>query len=149
MNKNTQETTNKNFELKLNVLGTYLETDTDNISASQADDYLVCTDEEADEAAKENILDSLWAFNASFIMSHMKYKANGREYSDLKKAIEKMQGELCESANCLIKSMIDDLDHFVSDAISADGRGHFLTTYDNEENEIDFDGVTYFIYRLN
>lgn len=142
MNTNTQETTNENFDLKLKVLGAYLGTDTDNISPNQADDYLVCTDEEADEAAKENILDSLWAFRASFILSHSDVEMEAKD-------LEAIQSKMCESANSLVKALIKDLDYFIEDAISADGRGHFLATYDNEENEIDLDGITYFIYRLN
>jgi len=33
--------------------------------------------------------------------------------------------------------------------VSADGRGHFLAGYDHEENEITFNGITYYIYRRN
>lgn len=57
-----------------------------------------------------------------------------------------MQGKLCESANSLVKSLIVDLDHFVSDAISADGRGHFLSGYDGVEIELDGD---FYAYRTN
>jgi hypothetical protein len=56
-----------------------------------------------------------------------------------------MQGELCESANPIIEALIEDMDHFVSDAISSDGRGHFISRYDGEENE---EGEFY-IYRTN
>ena len=41
------------------------------------------------------------------------------------------------------------MDEFIEDAISADGRGHFLSSYDSEEVEIDIDDETYFAYRLN
>ena len=37
------------------------------------------------------------------------------------------------------------MDEFIEDAISSDGRGHFLSPYDGEENE---EG-DYFIYRIN
>jgi len=142
--------TNENFELKLKILAKFLETDTDNISANTADDYLVCTDEEADEAVKEAILDSLWAFRPSFIVSHMTYKPESfRERDSTDKALEHIQFNLCESANCIVKSMIKDLDHFVDDAVSSDGRGHFLAQYDNEEHEVEIDGITYLIYRQN
>lgn len=143
-------TTNENFELKLKILSRYLETDTDNISANQADDYLVCTDEEADEAVKEAILDSLWTFRSSFIVSHMAYKPESyRERDSIEKALEHMQSHLCESANCIVKSMIKDIDHFVDDAVSADGRGHFLAQYDGDEHEVTIDGIDYYIYRQN
>ena len=102
-------------------------------------------DEEADEAAAEYIKESLWSFNPSFILSHSKVP-----YSDkLHKALVHLQKELCEDANALIEALIKDLDHFVSDAISSDGRGRFLSFYDSEEQELDLDGITYFYYRLN
>ena len=59
-----------------------------------------------------------------------------------------MQGKLCESANELVLALIDDMDKFVSDAISSDGRGHFLSYYDGEEQEIYIEGTTFFYYRL-
>jgi len=143
-------TTNENFELKLKILAEYLETDTDSISANQSDDYLVCTDKEADEAVKESVLDSLWAFRSSFIVSHMAYKPESyRERDSIEKALDHMQGNLCESANCIVKSMIKDLDHFVDDAVSSDGRGHFLAQYDGDEHEVEIDGIMYLVYRQN
>jgi len=105
-------------------------------------EYLVCTDEEADQEVKENILDSLWAFNTEFILRHSKIEC----ISDrTEKAFKKMQMELCESANEIVKAIIEDLDEFVEDAISADGRGHFLSSYDGTENEIE----EFYIYRTN
>lgn len=131
---------NKNKEA---ILNDYLGKDNFN-----ADDYLVCNACEAEMAVKERIIEDLWAFRASFIRSHMSYKPKPREADKIEKAIEEMQGKLCESAQPIIRSMIN-IDHFIADAISADGRGHFLAPYDGEEVEYDFDGETYFIYRLN
>lgn len=103
------------------------------------------TDTEADEAASEYIKESLWSFNPSFILSHSKVP-----YSDkLQKALVHLQKELCENANALIEALIKDIDHFVSDAISSDGRGRFLSFYDSEEQELDLDGETFYYYRLN
>ena len=103
------------------------------------------TDEEADTATAEYIKESLWSFNPSFILSHSKVA-----YSDrLQKALVHLQKELCEDANPLVEALIKDLDHFVSDAISSDGRGHFLSSYDSEEQEIDINGTIFFYYRLN
>jgi len=106
-------------------------------------DYLVLTDEEANEKCAENIKDSLWAFNASFIIDHSKLPYD---------AIEMVQGyqeSKCEGANDTIEALIDDIDTFIEDAISADGRGHFINTYDGEENEETVNGETFYIYRIN
>jgi len=135
---------------KIQALANYLECEVDELKKTAYDEntfeygnqeYLVLTDSEADEKAKEDILDSLWAFNTSFILSHTEIDWNNRT----EKAIQKMQQELCEDANEIVKALIKDLDQFVDDAILADGRGHFLSGYDGEENE---EGE-YFIYRTN
>lgn len=110
-------------------------------------EYKVFTDGEADEAAKEEILASLWAFNADFILTHTEFwdTCTDREFNEAKKALQELQGRICESANALIKALICDLDEFVTDAIDSDGRGHFISWYDGEENE----SGDFFIYRTN
>lgn len=110
---------------------------------NHSNDYLVLTDDEADEKAKEDILESLWAFNASFIAYH----------TDLdEEVIQAIQDNgKCESNNGTIHNLIKklgDLDDFVSDAISEDGRGHFMSSYDGNENEETVNGTTFYIYRL-
>jgi hypothetical protein len=107
-------------------------------------EYAIGTDEEAQEACKENIKQSLWAFLPEFIASHTKAGATNGMIT----AIKALQ-EACESCNDDIESLIEDLDDFMEDAISADGRGHFLSSYDGNENEIDRDDETYYAYRLN
>jgi hypothetical protein len=137
-------------EQRIAALAKMLGCEVDDISASVYDDkvfdacggqYLVLTDDEADEQAEQYIRETLWAFRAEFIASH----STSGWSNDCVEALEKMQGELCESANPIIEALIKDMDHFVSDAISSDGRGHFLSQYDGEENE---EGEFY-IYRTN
>ena len=105
------------------------------------DDYSVYTDEEADEKAAEYIKETVWAFNASFIVDHSNLPCEAIEM------VEFFQREKCEGANDTILALIEDFDEFVSDAISADGRGRFLSSYDGEENEETVNGETYYIYR--
>ena len=102
-------------------------------------DYLVLTDDEADEKAKEYILDTAWAFNSSFLSCHSK--------GDVDEEVFKVLSEKCESSNDAVLSLIDDKDDFVKDAISSDGRGHFLSQYDGNENEEEINGTTYYIYK--
>jgi hypothetical protein len=106
------------------------------------EEWLVCTDSEADETAKVYIKDSLWAFNASFILCECGLDSSGED------SLKAMQEKSCESANDFIKSLVEKtcgLDSFVESAISADGRGHFLSSYDGEEVELG----EYFGYRTN
>lgn len=107
-------------------------------------DYLVLTDEEADEKAKEYIVDSLWAFNASFVASEIDLD------EEVIQAIH--DNGKCEGNNDTIYNLINklgDIDNFVDSAIKADGRGHFMSSYDGNENEEAVNGTTYFIYRIN
>ena len=78
-------------------------------------------DEEAEGACKEYIKQSVWAFNASFLASHI----SALEAEDIKR----LTGA-CESCNDALLKLIDDFDAFVYDAISSDGMGHFLSQYD-------------------
>ena len=134
---------------KQEALARFLKVDPSEVGESGSDDdsfqykwdeeYLVLTDDEADGRAKSYILDSAWAFTKSFLDAH----------SDI---IAEMDGKTweaitsrCESSNAAVLAMIPDKDHFVDDAILADGRGHFLASYDSEENEQD----GFYIYRIN
>lgn len=104
------------------------------------EEYLVLTDEEADQKAKDYILDSVWAFNYDFLCAHSDAIAEIP-----KKEYEEMASKLCESFNKAALAMLDDKYHFVRDSIASDGRGHFLSQYDGEENQ---EGE-FFIYRIN
>ena len=107
------------------------------------DKYLVLTDEEATERTTEYIKQSLWAFNASFIIDHSKLPYEAEEM------IANFQREKCEDANDVMEALIEDMDKFVADAISADGRGHFMSSYDGQEHEETIEGETFYIYRIN
>lgn len=97
----------------------------DEVEVAVADDEAA-----ADKAAREAAQGSLWAFSSSWIGQFL-------ELNDSQtKAIEKMQGELCEDAQEIVALLIGDrLDEFLNNAIEVDGRGHFLSTYDGEEDE--------------
>jgi hypothetical protein len=85
---------------KIEELAKYLEVEADDLTEDYEDtfrdgkgEYLVLTDEEADEKAKEYILDSVWAFNANFLAAHC-LEGIGLE------VIEAIQAnERCESNN--------------------------------------------------
>jgi len=132
---------------KEEALAKHLEEDIDMIIESKYDEdefevyeqeYLVLTDEEADERAKEYILESVWSFNAWFLVAHMPEGVD-------EDAIKLIQEKCCEDANNTFLAMIEDKDYFVEDAISTDGRGHFLSSYDGSEYEVE----GYYIYRTN
>lgn len=117
------------------------------------DDFLVLNDDRAYETAFHEISQELWAFNDDFIVDHIKddikYGSYPVDLSELKAALGVMQKKLCECANAIIYALIDDLEEFVKDAIAADGRGHFISSYNCEEHEVAVDGETYYIYRLS
>ena len=109
-----------------------------------SNDYLVLTDEEADEKAKEYIEGTLWAFNASFIANQIDLD------EEVIQAIH--DNGKCESNNDTIYNLINKLgnfDEFCEEAIASDGRGHFMSSYDGHENEEVVNDTTYYIYRQN
>lgn len=110
-------------------------------------EYKVFTDGEADEAAKNEIVNSLWAFNAKFILEHTEFynTAYNHECKEFTEALQQLQSKLCESANALVKALIVDLEEFAEDAIDKDGRGHFISFYDGEE----YESGDFYIYRTN
>jgi hypothetical protein len=113
-------------------------------------EYNVFTEEEREKATEEYIKETIWAFNASFIMDNSKIEwSNNREYQQIEKALQEMQGKLCESANPLVLALIEDFDMFVKSAINADGYGNFLSGYDGEENEEIIENQWFYIYRQN
>lgn len=111
----------------------------ENLFEVDSEEYLVLTDEEADEKVAEYIKDTVWAFNAGFIASHSKI-----DYDATITLVESLQDK-CEGSNDAVLSLIDDFDEFVSDVIADDGRGHFLNNWDGAEEE----SGEYFIYRQN
>ena len=121
-------------------------------TAEMADgtEWLVLTDEEADEKTAEEIKETLWAFNSLFIIEHMSNNNDLNSYTrkHLYESLRQVQQTCCEDCNPLIYAIIggeNGIDDFISDAIGADGRGHFLSYYDGEEEETEH----FFIYRIN
>jgi hypothetical protein len=120
--------------------------------------YAVGTDDEADRAVEGYIHDSVWSFKADFIASHA--------IIDDVEVIKLIQSKY-EDANPMLHNIIPDFKKFVDDAIGADSRGHFLSSYDGNEStldEIDDDDAqeiaevleidteefsSYYVYRLN
>jgi hypothetical protein len=111
-------------------------------------EWAVGTAAQADRAARENILDSLWAFNASFIAGLVGLT------SEEEKALKDFQEKLSEGANSIVRRIIGErnINQLVKVAIKADGRGHFLSSYDSEEhdsNEIEGLPKGKLAYRIN
>ena len=92
-----------------------------------------------DELTREEIEDSLWAFDPDFVVRHMPNfgKLTKKQESDLIGALGQIQGSLCENCNPLFAAIIEDMDDFVDDAIESDGRAHFLARYDDVEVELE------------
>jgi len=99
------------------------------------DSFLLARDEEqANKACEEAISQSLFAFRASFLLAYMPEGMT-------EEALSAMCESLCEGANEPIRALIgENWSDFIYDAISADERGHFLSSYDGEEIE-DIDGA--------
>ena len=111
--------------------------------------YIVCTESEADELAYEYIVETLWAFTPSFLA--------GETGIDIEVFEALAANGKCESNNDAIASLIGasqppnhhPLQKFVDAAIGADGRGHFINSYDGSEHEVKVGDKTFYIYRMD
>lgn len=92
--------------------------------------YAIGTEDEARAAAEAYIKDTLWAFRPEFLAQYATGTMRARW-------IEEIIGDRCEDANDDITDIIgDNLADLIDDAISSDGLGHFLNTYDGEHEEV-------------
>jgi hypothetical protein len=91
--------------------------------------YAIGTEAEAEAAAAEYIKDTLWAFRPEFLCDYI----NGPMRPEW---LSQIIGDRCEDSNSDVTDMVgDNIYELISDAIAADGIGHFLMTYDNEYDE--------------
>ena len=108
-------------------------------------DYHVLTDTEADDMNLEQVRESIWAFNADFLAGFLGCPVE---------AVQAVQNnDKCEDNNEVFINWLSEtnntIEEFAEEAASVDGRGHFLSPYNGEELEVDFDGTDYYIYKLN
>jgi len=151
--KTKQKSQNKKIKTHASALARHLECTEDDLNEKSYDyyglkvfsfgkaEYAVGTDEEADEACFEYIKESVWAFNPQFIAA----ECGMPEAEEIIKAAQ----HKCESSNEAILAIIKGscgISSFVQSAISADGRGHFLSSYDSDEI---YNGDGFYIYRMN
>ena len=95
---------------------------------------------QADAAAAEEIEQTLWAFNAEFLEQYVPLPAI---------MINAVKNSMYEDAAPVFRALFTDEEfaEFVQDAISADGRGHFLSTHDGAEHEETVGRTTYYLQR--
>lgn len=161
MNTNTETTNASNHErdiinhaVAINNLAAWLGVEESEITEARfdcwgltvfevgSDSYAVGTDEEADAACVSYIEESLWAFKGTFIA-----EACGLS-RELGTVLSSFNAQKCESANEVMLTLVSKtcgLDSFVQRAIGADGRGHFLASYDGDEIDL---GNGFFAYRI-
>jgi hypothetical protein len=109
-----------------------------------AGEYIVCTDETADVGVKGQILSSLWAFSSNFLAGETGLPSE--VFSCLQ---EKMSEDANETIHALVKATCGEAS-LVDSAVCTDGRGHFLATYDGDEQTYTTTkGITLFVYRCN
>ena len=133
---------------KIKALAEYLEIEEDAIKLTKSgsyetdcNEYLVLTDEEADQEVKKEIKDSLWVLDAEFILNTCGLDSGSNVIESLRKT-QKFSRKDC---NNFIRAIVDGtcgIDKFVNQVILAYDRGYFLSAYNSEEEE----QGGYFIY---
>lgn len=106
------------------------------------EEYLVLTEEEAEELARKRIEESVWTFNAEFL----------EEMTNMDAEVFEILQRQCEIANSPIMKLIVatcGFEEFAKEAIRWDGRGHFISWYNGIE-ELIYDGNNpIYLYRIN
>jgi hypothetical protein len=126
------------------ALKTYLKFDVDPLTwapnrfqpSDTEHEYLVLTDDEANTAVRDDIVESLWTFRPSFLMRFVTGADafTKQQETAFVKSLEAISGKLCETANPVILAMIgENLGELIEKAVESDGRGHFLAGYDEKE----------------
>jgi hypothetical protein len=108
----------------------------------EGEDVIVADDDNAYRLTTERIEELLWAFNPEFLASE-----TGLPVEVFQALADSGR---CESNNEAIMALVEQtcgMEAFVSSAIDADGRGHFLSGYDGKEGKIEIDGDIYYVYR--
>ena len=104
---------------------------------------IALTDEEADQAAYEYIEQAVWAFNSDFL----------QDMTGIPQEMFEAVQDKCEGANDAITACIEatcGMESFRDNAINADGRGHFLSGYNGQEEEFEMsNGNISYAYRIN
>lgn len=121
------------------TLEDYIEETDDNEFEAEGKTFLVLTDEEADEKAKEHIRNDLWAFNPEFLSGYTGLPV------EVFSALQEQHYEDCNETIFELVDKFGGLDKLADEAIGYDGRGHFMSSYDGQEHELG----EYFIYRTN
>ena len=131
------------------ALAEYLECSVDDVEhdsgfdcyTAEGGEYLVLNDSDAQDHAADYIVETVWAFNADFLSW---FVPEGIEASH----IEAMRGNQCEDFNDAATALVEagkGMDRLINEAISADGRGIFIATYDHHEIR----HGDWYIYRIN
>lgn len=125
-------------ELKVNV-SEVENTFDENTFEVEGNEYMVLTESEKIQSLMDYIQETVWAFNSSFL----------ENMTEIDEEVFKVLSEKCEDGNKAILSLIEKtcgLEAFVNEAIRYDGAGHFLSSYDGEELELEND---LYAYRTN
>lgn len=110
----------------------------ENTFATNKGDFLVLTDEEADDRCREVVENDLWTFRPEFLADFLDID---RDCAIV--VIQALSGKYEDANETLLQLVGNRFENLCEKAIRADGRGHFLAPHDGEENEQD--GL--FIYR--
>lgn len=96
-------------------------------------EFAVGDDLQCDLAVRSYIESCVWALNAEFVLKCCDLPL------ELTDAIRSFQSKQCEDANDALLALVNKtcgIERFTDRAIDADGRGHFLASFDGDENEL-------------
>ena len=116
----------------------------ENLFEHENSDYLVLSNEEADEETRKQITDTLWSLDALLIKQYIKTDISTE-------TIEHIQAEMCPNCIHLLLALMENVDLFYKEIGKKFGRNYFIAFHDCLEHVIfEFEGNRrYYIYRLS
>ena len=104
----------------------------------------ICDDQEKATAMAKYVEENIWSFTPHFLASHCVLPVE---------VIQLIQDNMCERASTVFLALIppesSEFRDLCSEALSVDGFGHFFNTYDGSSEDVEFDGETYTVFRID
>ncbi|GEM_PF-3836345 len=103
--------------------------------------YLILTEEEANEEAQKHVWGLIHTFDIDFLMKYL-----GKQMT--KEKVSELMSKHCDNCLLVMASLMPDYDLFAKEAIRKYGRAHFICFGDKTEYKVEYNGQLYLIYRM-
>ncbi|WP_347073336.1 hypothetical protein [Bacteroides thetaiotaomicron] len=101
--------------------------------------YIVLTEEEANEEAKRHVWNFIHTFDTDFLIKHL-----GKQFTE--ERVFELLSRRCDNCLWVMAELMPDYDSFAQEAVTKYGRAYFICFSDKTEYKMEYNGQYYFIY---